>query len=302
MSSEMMHPDEWLKQAQALTVGTKDKVRHLCGDASLVVYHNVDSWSAWCWRCHARGWVPKEQPSMRERLERKAQQEKLDRELSYNVRPPYPAVTDLSAWTPAARVWLYKAGLTAQRIAQLGAYWHAGSQRVVLPVKDSDGKVVFWQARNAEYPKDGRPKYISSSVPRDRVHVLYGRIEVGTLVCLTEDILSAFKVGRSGAVGYAVMGTALGQHTLALLAQSDVSVALWFDPDGAGEAARRAITKQLRLVGIEPHAIVTDKDPKAYSFGEIRGILDGIRSHAAPDNEGAEEVLSTAEDGQPEVG
>lgn len=297
MSDDLMHPDEWLKQAQEVPVGQKDKVSHLCGDASLVVYNNVDSWSAWCWRCHTRGWLPKAEANMRERLARKAQQQEIDRALTYQVRPPFPASHDLATWTPAARVWLYKAGLPAEHIKQLGAYYHAGSDRVVLPIKDSDGQVVFWQARNAEYPKDGRPKYISASLPRDRIHVQYGRADVGVPFCLTEDILSAYKVGASGAVGYAAMGTQLGQHTLALLARRDAPVHLWLDPDAAGEAARSTIAKQLRLLGLGITHIRTPKDPKAYSFGEIRGILNGIRPHALADHAGAEEVLPATADG-----
>lgn len=280
MSDELMDPSEWLAEAQAITVGTKNKVQHLCGDASLVVYHNVDSWTAWCWRCHTRGWVPKEQPSMRERLARKEQQRRIDNELSYQVRPPFPASHDLTAWTPAARLWLYKAGLNAEAIGRLGAYFHAPTGRVVLPIYGDNDKreVVFWQARNPEYPSGG-PKYISSSVPRDRVHVLYRGAPGCTTVCLTEDILSAFKVGESGvADGYAVCGTALGAHTIALLIRLNVRVLLWFDPDAAGEEAANTITKQLRLVGLDPIRINTDKDPKHYSFAEIRSIIHGTTS------------------------
>jgi DNA primase len=313
MSDELMEPSEWLAEAQAIPVGTKNKVQHLCGDASLVVYHNVDSWTAWCWRCHTRGWVPKAQPNMRERLARKEQQRKIDNEISYTVRPPFPASHDLTTWTPAARLWLYKAGLTAASIARLGAYYHQPTGRVVLPCHDSNGKMVFWQARNAEYPSGGA-KYISSPVPRDRVHVLYPRVDRSDESCggelanasadapvvLTEDILSAFKVAESGAGdGYAVMGTALGQHTVALLLRLGRPVLLWFDPDQAGTDACLSITKQLKLVGLEPTRITTDKDPKHYSFGEIRGIINGLRPHAVADHARAEEVLSTPADAQP---
>ena len=276
MSEELMEPSEWLAEAQAIPVGTKNKVQHLCGDASLVVYHNVDSWTAWCWRCHTRGWVPKAVPNMRERLARKAQQQEIDNAISYQVRPPFPASHDLTAWTPAARLWLYKAGLGPPEIARLGAYYHAPTGRVVLPIRGEDGSMVFWQARNPEYPSGGA-KYISSSVPRDRVHVLYRGAGSSTAICLTEDILSAFKVGESGAaIGYAVMGTALGQHTIALLLERALPVLLWFDPDAAGDAAVKSISKQLRLVGLEPIRITTAKDPKCYSFGEIRSIVHGI--------------------------
>ena len=297
MSDELMEPSEWLAEAQACDVGTKNKVTHLCGDASLVVYNNVDSWTAWCWRCHTRGWVPKPEANMRERLARKAQQKELDNAISYQVRQPFPACFDLTSWSPTARLWLYKAGLNAGLIRELGAYYHKPTGRVVLPILDAHGATVFWQARNPEYPQGG-PKYISASVPRDRLHAIYrphngdgmprvyaaldgrgsGGDEQGTGTIpfvLTEDILSAFKVGMSGAgTGYAVMGTALGQHTLALLVRDDAPVILWFDPDGAGESARATITKQLRLVGIVPASLTTPKDPKHYCLADIKRLIN----------------------------
>jgi DNA primase len=243
---------------------------------------------------------------MRERLARKAQQLEIDRALTYQVRPPFPASHDLTTWTPAARLWLYKAGLNPATIQRLGAYYHAPTGRVVLPVygNGEERQVIFWQARNPEYPKDGGAKYISSSVPRDRVHVHYRGTGSGTAICLTEDILSAFKVGESGAAGgYAVMGTALGQHTIAHLLSAQYSrVLLWFDPDAAGDAAVQTISKQLRLVGLEPVRIVTTKDPKCYSFAEIRSIIDGVRSHAVADHARAEEVLSAQTDVESQVG
>lgn len=281
MSDELMEPSEWLAEAQACDVGTKNKVTHLCGDASLVVYNNVDSWTAWCWRCHTRGWVPKPEANMRERLARKAQQKELDNAISYQVRQPFPACFDLSSWSPAARLWLYKAGLNPELIRRLGAYYHEPTGRVVLPVRDKDGATVFWQARNAEYPTGGA-KYISASVPRDRFHVQYGRTDLGLTLCLTEDILSAFKVGASGAaVGYTPMGTVLSGHTVAFLIQADVRVCIWFDPDEAGRTSAQQITKQLRLVGLEPIRIETDKDPKCYSLEEIRETI--CNSLTAPD-------------------
>jgi DNA primase len=300
----MLDPSEFLAEAQALAVGEKRKLRHLCGDASLVVYNNVDSWTAWCWRCHMSGFVPKPQPTMQERLERQAQQQRIDNAIR-SVKQPYPAVYDIAAWPPAARLWLYKAGLNAELIRKLGAYWHVGSARVVLPITDQNGQVVFWQARNAEYPKDGRPKYISSSTPRDTVHAAFRGDGAGTpgehTPVVVEDILSAFKIGAAGGFGYAVMGTQLGTHTLGLLARScGGRCLLWFDPDGAGREALGNIGGQLRLLGIQPVPIITDKDPKAYSLREIRETIS-VRSHATTDYEGAPTVLSTALNAEREV-
>lgn len=287
---EVLEPSEFLAEAQALAVGEKRKVRHLCGDASLVVYNNVDSWTGWCWRCHARGWVPKPQPSMAERLQRQHQQEAIDNALRSDVQAPRPANHDFGSWPLAARLWLLKAGLTPALVNRLGAYYHAGSDRVVLPVCDAAGKTIFWQARNIHYPTDGRPKYISQSSNRSGIHCIYpwqhqARADAsddtqtatghGTkTIVLTEDILSAFKVGASGsAVGYAIMGTVLAPHTVDLLLRLALPVKTWFDPDAAGDDARRSVRSRLRYIGIECEHIRTTQDPKRYCLREIREHL-----------------------------
>lgn len=279
---EVLEPSEFLAEAQALAVGEKRKVRHLCGDASLVVYNNVDSWTGWCWRCHARGWVPKPQPSMAERLQRQRQQEAIDNALRSDVQAPRPANHDFGSWPLAARLWLLKAGLTPQLIGQLGAYYHTGSDRVVLPVRaQGSDRVVFWQARNCNYPLDGRPKYISQSSNRSGVHCIFppstrrtDGSDRSNAVVLTEDILSAFKVGASGvATGYAIMGTQLGGHTTELLLGMQASVRTWFDPDGAGDDARRHVRSRLRYIGLDCTHITTAKDPKHYCLREIREHL-----------------------------
>lgn len=292
---EVLEPSEFLAEAQALAVGEKRKVRHLCGDASLVVYNNVDSWTGWCWRCHARGWVPKPQPSMAERLQRQRQQEAIDNALRSDVQAPRPANHDFGSWPLAARLWLLKAGLTPALVKELGAYYHAGSDRVVLPVCDGTGKTVFWQARNIHYPTDGRPKYISQSSNRSGIHCIYPRqhqagADTGSdrapaaagdgetdrahrhdTVVLTEDILSAFKVGASGAgTGYAIMGTVLANHTTQFLLALGAPVTTWFDPDTAGEAARLSVAKTLRYIGLGVRHLRTTQDPKRYCLREIR--------------------------------
>lgn len=277
----MLEPDEFLAEAQKLSVGEKKKVRHLCGDASLVVYNNVDSWTGWCWRCHARGWVPKPEPTMAERRERQRQQERIDNALRSAVQAPQPECHDFGAWPLAARLWLWKAGLTPQLVRALGAYYHKGSDRVVLPVREAGtDRVVFWQARNCNYPADGRPKYISCTTSRTAVHCVYHPSDAKDAgsdrpVVFTEDILSAFKVSASGAgTGYAVMATVLGQHTVAWVLAHEVDrVVTWFDPDGPGRDAASSVKKTLRYVGVGVRDISTDRDPKTYSLREIREIL-----------------------------
>ena len=99
-----------------------------------------------------------------------------------------PGTPLLGEWPAAARVWLHHAGLGREEIGRLGATYDPRSQRVYLPVVE-EGRLVFWQARAL----DGRqPKYLAPPVDKTAVLPRWGRAEE---VTLTEDILSAFKVG-----------------------------------------------------------------------------------------------------------
>jgi DNA primase len=295
MAHDRMDDSEWLAAAQAVDVGHKQKLDHLCGPASLVVYNNVDSWTAWCWRCGGKGWKPKPEANMQERLARIAKRNELDAALERQVSLPIPASFDLSTWTPAARLWLYRAGLGPDLIARLGAYYHEPTGRVVLPVRDSNGDVTYWQARNPEFPAGG-PKYLSANRPRELVHVAFGNSRT---VVLCEDILSAWKIGMSGAAtGYCVMGTKPGQHTLSWLLDRADHILGWFDPDAAGARAYVEVRKQLALVGLLCTRIESDRDPKGYDLSTIRSIINESRHHPVADHEGPQAVLSAAQDDQ----
>lgn len=98
----------------------------------MVVDHKADGWSAYCLKCHGKGWLGKEL-SLAERLERLSRQKMEDERLSSDVSLPAPANHDIASWPLEARVWLYKAGISNDAIHRYGIYHHAGSARVSTP-------------------------------------------------------------------------------------------------------------------------------------------------------------------------
>lgn len=191
-----------------------------------------------------------------------------------------PRVSAVSEWPDRAALWLYKAGLGAYEIAQLGAYYHPPSDRVVLPVLDGSGTPVFWQARAVD---NRQPKYMAPSVDRSRVLPRWGQAPSPTL---TEDILSAFKVGLVGE-GWALMGTRVSAHVLALLLARGCSVNVWFDNDlppkfpvNRGQIMASRVMKQLRAYGIPCRNIVSEKDPKLHTRAEIKEYLCALTAKA----------------------
>lgn len=262
----MLPLDEWLPQAQQLREGESRRVDHVCGGgATLKIGHEADRWHAWCFRCSDGGIEDKPKESWQARLDRLAKERDHDDTIEASVQLPSPANFDVTSWPAPARVWLYKAGIGLPEIAQLGAYWHEPSARVVLPVFEGD-EVRYWQARDPEWTrKSKRAKYINPSVDKRDVLPKYGE---GDLLVLCEDILSAFRVGQL-TEAWAMMGTDFPAHIAAQI-QPGRKVAVMLDPDAAGRGAGRDIVNQLQLMGHPAQRVELRADPKLLSRRELQ--------------------------------
>lgn len=180
---------------------------------------------------------------------------------------PLPRVQEVDCWPEGAKVWLYKAGLGRAEIGELGVYYHPPSDRVVLPVFEGS-TAVFFQAR--AYQKGRMPKYLGPTPKPPNLLPRWGRAAVPTL---TEDILSAMKVGIVGE-GWAIVGTSLSAHMVGeLLKRKPPCVNVWLDPDPPGRKAAAKICKQLTAYGLTPRNIVSSVDPKLHSRAEILEYL-----------------------------
>lgn len=264
----MLRLESWWPAAEDLEVGQRKRVDHDCGDGhTLLVSRVPGGYRAFCFRCNEAGYKAPPAETLAEKLRRHAAEREADATAASGagVTLPQPAVYDLSEWPEAAKLWLYKAGLGAFEIGRLGAYYHPPSARVVLPVLEASA-VVFWQARAL----DGRqPKYLAPQVDRTRIVARFG---LARRITLTEDILSAFKVGLEGE-GWALMGTNLNDYTLARLLQRALPVNVWLDPDGPGQKAAKRIIKRLQSVGLEVHNIESPRDPKLMTRQEIKELV-----------------------------
>lgn len=274
----MLDPAGWLAAAQALDEGKTERLPHDCGlGDTLIVNHKPTGWAAYCHRCADKGWVPKPLPSLAERQARREAQAAAERAVREDPRPPMPADFNVPGWPLAARVWLYKAALFDSDIADLGAYYNPRLNRVVLPVTDGHGKVVYWQARSIT--GDG-PKYINPRVDKSDLVACYGSDDI---IVLTEDILSAYRVGQVSQ-GWSLLGTKISTPVLARLLAEGKPVLVWLDDDhgrqfgNPGQEAAGKIMRTLTNVGIVCHNVVTKQDPKLLSRAEIKEVLSECRS------------------------
>lgn len=257
-----MSDKAWLSVAQSLPEGSTRKVPHDCGPGDcLQINHKRDGWSAYCHRCSYKSFVSRPAETLSQKLDRLKHTQAAERDASFSPSLPMPAEYEPSLWPLAARVWLYKAGMSNVEIKHLGYYWNARIQRVVMPVRDAAGTLLYWQARTLD--KTNPRKYLNQrGVDR---HSFVARYGTGPIIVLTEDILSSYKVSRAAVEAWPLMGTKLSTTLTAALVEDGRPVTVWLDPDKAGKTAAAKICKTLRAYGVKVNNVVSDTDPKLIS-------------------------------------
>lgn len=266
----MLDRESWLNRIEQVPEGHSRRFDHDCGKGrTLQISREGSRYRAWCHRC-GEGGSHEAVPTMAELAERAARLRAGDASVGGLVPGdvPLPRVLDVRDWPVPAKLWLYKAGLGASEIARLGAWYHPPSNRVVLPVLGaSTGLVEYWQARSV----DGRaPKYLGSQTGRRECVPTYG---TGACIAVTEDILSAFKIGLVGEA-VSALGTSPSPALVRHLLESGKPVLTWLDPDPAGQRGAVKLGKALRAYGLRPRNIVSVRDPKLHTRDEIKEYLN----------------------------
>lgn len=193
-------------------------------------------------------------------------------QVTWDLRLPYDLTRkDMHV---VAHAWLYKYGITDEELRLYGIGWSETVGRVILPVYDQAGTLTAYQSRRV-LPHDHMPKYLTDKNKGCRFPLFLGTKQTSTTtVVLTEDILSAIKVGRQCQAA-ALLGVNLTRENRnALLAEGFTKFVVWLDDDNA--AVRHAQRKIMR--SIEPFADVVKVtghtcDPKEMSDEQIKSIL-----------------------------
>lgn len=271
----MSHDPFWLPVAKTVPAGRHIRISCCANDKSLMVHNEARGFRAYCFRCGPAGFVPHGDFSI-EQLKRR--REEMAWSQSKTIALPHDFSTDIPA---SEAVWLYKSGVSSNVAKHYGFGYSPSLRRVILPVYKA-GKLVGYTARSTIGEK---PKYLEradasavfTSDPRIALPSAQHCDAYSKYDCvLTEDILSAVRVGRNVQHCCAAMGTSLDARQLATVTQQGVRnapIALWLDPDKAGQKAVARIRRTLQLLGREVRVIRSDKDPKYYSNDEIRRYL-----------------------------
>jgi hypothetical protein len=251
------------------------RVNH-CGEGKAAIqetkYNGV---STYCFRCGKSEWEPRE-PQLRPPPEEPRQD-----------RGPPP---DLGEALPSHVVaWLAQMGFGRYECAQvLKCYWNSRSERLVFPLHNG-----FWTARDMalkQFPytsaQPKRLKWISALRGREQCVQEYGPAHYmawGDLpVVLTEDLLSAAKIGLSEAPVVAIpcLGTLPSPAVMARAAEAP-TVVWWLDPDAAGQRMARLGNNRLLAVGVNSRIMFThalDQDPKLLDPDTITRRLSSVIS------------------------
>lgn len=260
---------EFKNIGESLSVGQRIRLEHSCGGGrTLLVSRDGKGISAWCFRCHAKGWIPDER-SLAERIQALSQAQEWDQVAADSIELPGPGKMDTKDWPDEPLLWLFKAGFSRDEIEANGWYWNPRMQRVILPVRDHTGKVIYWQGRGFD---SSRVKALNPAVNREGLVAKYGQ---GSVLCLTEDILSAAKVGAV-TEAWALLGTVVTDRVLTAVAERSSRVALMLDDDPAGRAGARIASARLALLGVDVRQIYFGRDPKLVARKDIR---DAIETH-----------------------
>lgn len=155
----------------------------------------------------------------------------------------------------AAKQWLFQYGILPNEIKDFGISWNDEHQLLVL-MKTPE----YWQARCFGNQK---VKYLSKG---KKPLTFYGFSD--KLVCV-EDILSAIKISRLSPEWCALplLGSHMSEEVSERVKKDFKSVVIWLDRDKAKEAVK--IARSLKQRGINSSVVISPKDPKEYSKGEI---------------------------------
>ena len=134
--------------------------------------------------------------------------------------------------------------------------------RLIFPCYSDNKDLVWYQARAVD--KADQPKYYTVG----NKDYLFKAGEDGDTVVITEDMLSAIKVGHHTRA-ISLQGTSINKQNLVDISQKYTNIIVWLDGDKPGLDAARKIIKQFQLVASNVQQIITGRDPKCLTNGQI---------------------------------
>lgn len=167
-----------------------------------------------------------------------------------------------------AMTWVLKAGITPERASSAyGMRWSDKLDRVLIPIYNLKREYTGLLARSVS----AGPKYI---MLQGKPQAYYTPV-ISKQVVITEDVLSAIAVHEAGTTAFAMLGTAVQNDFVELLAEYDTVIG-WFDNDRAGSKAYMKLRRRLAMHDKEMVMAHSRVDPKYIPRRDIRRYIDEI--------------------------
>lgn len=274
-----MQRQQLIDLALKLTCGGRTRVKCCRGDASMLVSHSIQCVSWYCFRCKDAGYEPHGVQSIEEIHRRTKEYRESLREAPGLVLPD-----DYTTEVPAhAAVWYLSKGISYELALQHQIGFTPALDRVVIPVWEDTWRedIAGEQLVNVQLRawQDGiKPKYITPGGYKFPHAMFWNLQSAGDAVVITEDVLSAIKVGRDYPAT-STLGTNLSSPRAWKVSQRFKEAYLWYDGDKPGRTAAKAGIAQLELMGVKAYNIHTDKDPKAYNRQQVHEIIRATKEN-----------------------
>lgn len=161
--------------------------------------------------------------------------------------------------------WLNKYGISQveREVNRIG--YSEELKFLIFPLFTESGELEAWQAR--DFSNTSKSRYFTRGDVSNVLHIL-GH---GNVLVLTEDILSAIKVARITA-SMPIFGSHIQNKSIVRLSRYFKSLLIWLDHDKAKEAIKAS--NRAKLFFDVAEVVVTEKDPKEYTTGEIKRIIN----------------------------
>jgi len=176
---------------------------------------------------------------------------------------------DIVSYVPAvASEWIKKYDLTQKELYDNRVVWSDLRELLIFPYFDDQNHLWGWQGRYfGSNPK--HPKWVGKGNFKERTKV-YGKTSES--IVIVEDIISCIKVSRvTGALP--LFGSFVDLNKICFLYKEvkPKKYVLWLDRDKVKESYVYCTT--ILKLGIPCEVVSTHKDPKEFSFNEIKELL-----------------------------
>lgn len=260
--------ESWLDIAKGLDEGRSTRHNHCSDSKSAVVSNREWNWGIHCFRCGHTASYRKPNKTLNEIMA--AQPE------SFKDLESMP--DDFVLLPPNKAEWVLKYGIDLDTAHFYGIGYSSKFDRIILPV-GSYHTPEFIQGRSMR--EDQKPKYLTTGGAKAARALFKNEMvqQDSERIVLTEDILSAIKIGLAGYAAISILGTGLTDGKIQrLLELSCRAYYVWMDGDAPGQSAATKIVNRLQIVGAQAVRVRSKFDPKVYERDQISAFLDNANS------------------------